>query len=824
MSRLGLWRQLRLSFRGLAKRPRFALTVVLLLALGIGGTTAIFTLLDALFLHPLPVSHLEQLVALYRTTKQEGGGFGGFDNFSYLDYRDIAERNRSFSGMALYQWMPMSLSGGDEPERIRGVFATSTYFTVLGIRPALGRFFLPQDDTPGGVQAEAVLSYGAWQRLFGSRRDAVGRTIRVNGHPFTVVGVGPRGFKGTDLDAGIDVWGPLQMWKVLTNRAALFDERDVATFHPLARLRPGVPSAAARSEMLDLAHQLTKEHPNEDKDKEINVLPLLAGAVVPREHGRYEGYGKTLALAAALILVIACVNVASLLGLRRLERRRELAIRQALGGGQSAVVATLFVENFVLFLLGGLASLAVARLGLSLLWSLRPPEFAPGAPQLEISLPLLGFALLVTFAVFLVVGVVQAFLGDRRNLVTALKDGGDAPGRRRLVQPRSLWVILEVALALVALIGANILLVSLRGSTSVDLGFDAGHVLAVTVAPGEQGYGAPQTLSYYRRAEERMRALPGVVAAAFSEHRLLRGSIFLRPIYVAGRADSVRSGDRPQQRVNAVTPGFFKTAGIPIVRGRDFTDSDCATCRPVAIINETLAKLAWPGQDAVGKIFHFDDMGTPGIEVVGVAHNAKVRYIHEPPTIFVYLPLAQSYAPSMTLHVRTAGDPAAMLPAVRRELRALDPNLPIAEADTMEHFVAGALWIDRTAALLLTLFGVLALALAVVGVYGMTLFLVFQQRRETGLRFALGATRGRVVRRILGGALAVASVGVALGWLLAWLALAPVLTSQLFGVTPRDPWSYLSQAALLLAAAALASALPAVWAARAAPADLLRGE
>ncbi len=810
-----LWRDVLFGLRGLLRKPGFATAAVLSLVLGLGTNTAIFTLLDAVFLRPLPLADLDRLVSVYHSIRNEAGEYAGENFISYPNYLDYQERSRSFSQLALYQWGPMNLTGGSEPQRVTGMYVTPNYFDLLALEPALGRLFGTQDADPAS-EAAAVLSHGCWQRLFGGDPEIRGRTLTVNGHSLTIVGVAPPGFRGTEMRVAVDVFLPLAMFERLSPFKAYFKVRGVAIFPALGKLADGVTAEQASTEMMGLARQLEEDYPKELEGLGAKALPLVDTTIVPRDRGRYVGYAKRL-LIVLVILLIACLSVANLLFVRGVERSRELAVRQALGAGRGRVFRQLLTENLLLFVIGALVSLPVAGLFLEVLWSFRPPEIAESALDLRLDFVVWGFSLAAALAVGIVFGLWPALRAARIDLVSNLKESeplAAGKGLPFLLRPRNLVVAMQVGLALLALIGAGLLIESLEKALEIDLGFDTDRLAVVSVAPGEQGYEEAQARDYYRRLVERARALPGVTAAALSQNRLLRGAVMRRQVFLPGREGAMEIGPMAFHRVNTVGPGFFETAGIALLKGRDFRDAEPEDLG-VAIVNETMAERLWPGEDPIGKRFHFDYPNEPPVEVVGVAAKARYRQIREPEQFFIYVPLAQSYASGMTLHVRSEGDPRALLPTLRGEARELDNALVLADVRTMRHFVDEALWLERATTSLGALFGLLALALAVVGVYGLLAYSVSRRQRELGILFALGAQRGDVVLRVLLEAGRVVFAGVVLGLVLAW---------QLLDISLLNPQTYLVWSLVLLAAALAGSFIPAWRAARINPIETLRTE
>ncbi len=827
-----LRQDVRLGIRLFFRRPGFTATAVLSLVLGIGLNTAVFTLWDSFFLHPLPVEDMESLAAVHVAWRRDSGEYaGGPHGHSYANYLDLKEGNRSFVDLAVYQWHPMNLSGGNEPERATGMFVTANYFQLLGIRPALGRFFYPEAEETPGIDPVVVLSHGCWSRLFGADPAIVDRTVKINGESFTVVGIAPRGFRGTEVTVSADFWLPIMMYPRVGPYAEWFDVRGMGIFPGIGRLRSGVSPAQAEDDLMSLSQQLEKTFGKHNEGLGARVRPLLEGTFLPNERDRHLDYGTTLGIAVGLILLIACINVSNLLLVRSGERTRELAVRQSLGAGRRRLVTQLLTENLLLFLLGGAFALPVGRLCLEILWRLRPPEFAADALTIGLDPRVFAFTLLTALLTGLIFGLLPALRASRPDLVVGLNMRESTPrrtadGRLRWLPLRRLLVTVQVALALGALISAGLYGRSLHNAYKVDLGFDAESLLALSLAPGDQGYDESRARELYRRLLEGIRSLPGVEAAALSENRLLRGAVRQLPVFPEGQDEPLQVGDRVAHRTNAVTPGYFATAGIPLVMGRDFDETVRADNSPVAIINETMARIAWPGENPIGKRFRFLQPTDPLVEVIGVARDARYRHVHEPEQFFFYLPEAQRFAGSMTLHVRAEGDPTALLGTVRRKIHALAPDLPLAGDRPMAEFVGDDLWLERASAALLSLFGLIAAALAALGVYGVMNQAVIQRQRELGIRMALGAQRKDVLRTVFGEGVKVIAAGVTIGLLLAALALklTSTVSSQLHDVGVMDPLVYTTAAGLLFAVALVGCWIPSRRALTTDPVAALRRE
>lgn len=818
------------GLRLVRRRPGFALAAIASLVLGIGLNTAVFSLLDEVFARPLPVEDLETLTTIYGTRRSDGGPFSGLYNWSYPDFRDLRENSRSFESMAAFQWYPMNFAGGAEPIRAKGMFATAEYFSLLGLEPHLGRFFLANADEVPGEPREVVLSYSSWRRHFGADPAVLDRTVRVNGETFQVVGVGPERFRGTVMTASIDFWLPMTTYPVVGPYGDWFEVRGTGFFVILGKLRTGVGPEQAEAEMMALSAQLEERFPKEMEGIGARVRPLRDNVFVPGDQARYQGYARTLRWASALILLVCGLNVAHLLVVNGLGRRQEIALRQAIGAPRGRIARQMMAESLVIFGLGGLLALPAAGFLLQLLWSFRPPQLPADALALALDSRVFVFAFVTTAVSGMVFGALPAWWASRIDLVGQLRLGtrtGTPGGLTRWLGVRRLLVIGQVALAVVAMFSAGLFLRALQSTHQLDLGYATESLLVVSLAPGEAGLDEETTRGFYERLVEEVSALPGVAAASLSENRLLRGAIWQQQVFWEGSEEAAVIGERASHRTNAVIPGFFETVGIELLEGRDFSTSlDRADTPPVAIINRTMAATAWPGEDPIGRRFTFDYPDHQLVEVVGVVEDTKYRHVREPEQFFIYLPLAQRFSARITLHVRAEEGvaPTALLEPVRRQIRTLAPELPLADASPLNRFVAEDLWLDRVSTSLLAAFGLLALALAAVGIYGVLAQFVDNRKREFGIRLSLGAGRVDLLRQLAVEVLALLGLGTLLGAGLTWalLRLGGALQAQLSEVRAGDPMTLGAVLLLLVAAAALGGWLPWYRAVSTDPASALR--
>jgi putative ABC transport system permease protein len=796
---------LRYAVRSLLRRPGFTAVAVATLALGIGANTAIFSVIHGLLLEPPPYAEPERLVMVQETNR------GELTQVAVANFVDLDREAGSYDGLAAYRWTSFNIAGGGErPERVEAGLATPDLFTALGVEPAHGRALSPQTDLAGGTPPrEVVLGPGLWQRRFASDPDVLGSTLRLDGEVFTIVGVLAEPLflpQATE----VELWVPLAVYARDEGRGTH------SNLAMVGRLAPGVPLAAARQEAAAVYARLAEEHPGTNVDVSAVVAPLAERLVED-----VRPAALVLWAAVGFVLLIACANLANLMLTRAAGRHRELAVRRALGAGRGRLVRQLLTESCVLGLAGGAAGLLLGAWGLELLRAALPP--GPRTERLAIDPTVLVFTLGLALATGLVIGLVPAWTASRRAAASGLAEGGrgggpDRGGRRL----RQLLVAAEVAMALVLLIGAGLMIDSFRKLRQVDPGFATGHLLvADLLLPGGDYDSDAKRLAFYSRLRERLAARPGVAGVTLASPLPLTDSSSASSFAVEGR--SYGYGENPSIRWSKVAPGYFEVMGVPVRAGRGFDERDEPGAPEVIVIDTLTAERQWPGEDAVGKRIRFTWQEGSWLTVVGVVAPVHHLELDQPPQPHVYLPLPQYPPGGAHLVVATEGEPLALADAVREEVAALDPELPLGDVATMEEQRRGGMSRYWYPMLILGLFAALALALAALGIYGVMSYAVAQRTREIGVRMALGAAREQVVRMVLSEGARVVLAGAVAG-LAAGLALARLMAGLLYEVTPGDPLS-LTLVTLVLTAVALAACLlPARRAASVEPMEALRWE
>lgn len=812
-----LLQDIRYAIRLLGKKPGFTAVAVISLALGIGANTAIFSLVNTAMLKALPVEQPEQLVTVY--TSRTGSGIS---IFSYPNYKDFRERNEVFTDMILYRFAPVSLSRGGDNERAWCYMVSGNYFDTLGVRPVLGRTFLPEEDQTEGSHPVMILSYDCWQQRFGANSNIVGTTVLLNSLNYTVIGVTPRGFNGTELVFAPDFYVPIMMNRQIEPGTNYLTRRGTENYFALGRLKPGVGMDQATASLNTLAYQLAQEYPDTNEGQEISLSP--PGLLIPDLRNSIFGFASVLMGVVALVLLVACTNLASLLLARATERQKEIAIRLAVGASRFRLVRQLITESVILSILGGTIGILLAMWVTDLVSSLKLPIDFPLLIDIEIDRSVLIFSILLSFVTGVIFGLIPALQATRPDLASTLKDETGVGGYRRS-RLRNGLVIAQLSLSLLLLIAAGLVVRSLY-TQAISPGFNSENVVTMSFDLYLQGYEPARSKEFVKQLMERCAALPGITDVSMIGYLPLSLNRSYDTVYIEGAAP-VRGANVPNVMNTTVWPDYFKTMGIPFVRGRDFNQQDKGDTKRVAIVNEAFARRFWPGVDsvnqAIGKRFSQQGSEGPYIEIVGIVSDGKYISLQEDPQPFLYTAMTQDNSFSPAIVARGQSSPQNTIAAIRQEVLGLDPNLPLYDVKTLNQHLGLSLFPARVAGILLGSFGLLVLVLAAVGVYGVMSYSVSRRTREIGLRMALGAGPREVLGMIVKQGMVMALIGLGIG-LVASLLLTRLMSGLLAGVSPTDPVTFISIPLLLGFIAFLACYLPARRAMKVDPMLALRYE
>ena len=809
-----LLQDLKYGLRMLKRNPGFTVLAVVTLALGIGANSTIFSWINSTLLNPIPgASHTSDLLSLAR-----GGTTRNPVSFSYLDYLDLRDRNHSFSGLIASDIRPMDLTGTGQPERIWSTLATANYFEVLGVRPILGRGFVPsEEEKPGGTPI-VVISYRFWHSHFAGDRSVIGRTMDINHHPFNIVGVAPAAFQGCQTGLVSDLWIPMTMEQQVVPGGDRLHHRSSDWLEVLGRLKPGVSLQQAHQEMNLLMQRIIEQYPDSHQGRnEVTLYPLWRA---PHGANAYFYILLPMLMAiAAVVLLLASANVANLLLVRSIARRREVAIRLSVGASRSRLVRQFLVESVLLALVGGGMAILLTGWTAGTFVRFIPPTNLPVALNVRLDRNVLLVTLAISMVTGIVFGVLPALRSSRLSPIVVLKEeaGAVSGGLQKARLARGL-VVSQIALSLLLLVSAGLFIRGFRKAQQVDPGFNPNHVLVASLDLFPAGYTSAQGREFDRQLLTKLNLLPGVRSATLADWMPLgfvTDSETIQPEgYVPQRQESmnIREAD--------VGPDYFHTLEIPLIAGRDFTARDTNDSQPVVIVNQAFADRYWPGQDAIGKRLKAEG---EWFTVVGITRTGTYDRFDETPQPFFYFPLFQNYSHNVIIHARVEGDALAFAPEVERAVHELNADLPVFLVAPLNSAIELATTNQRIAATFVGAFGLLALILAAVGIYGVIAYTTRQRTHEIGVRIALGAERSDVFRMVLNQGLRLILTGLAIG-LAASLALTRFLRGVLFGVATTDLATFASVAGLLCLVALAACLIPARRAATLEPTTALRYE
>jgi predicted permease len=810
-----LWQDIKYGWRTLLKSPGFTFVAVLTLALGIGANSTIFSWINSTLLHPLPgVKDTNTLVTLSRGTSLNDLAF------SYPDLKDLRAANKSFSGLAAFQPLPISVTGLRKPERVWATLASANYFEVLGLRPFRGRGLVPADDEKPGGSPVVVISYGFWQNHFDGQDSAVGQKLNINQHPFTIVGVGPPLFKGTQTGLHSELWIPLSMQQDVMVYRGLLERREADWLLLLGRLRPGVEVQPAQQEMTLLLQQLARNFPDAHRrSNTVTVDPLWKSPLGANGAARLYILLPMLLAIAGVVLLLACVNVANLLLVRSVARRRELAIRLSMGAGRWRLVRQLLVESLLLSVAGGCAALLITMWSAGTFVRFIPSTSLPLSLEMPVDRTVLMATALLSVLTSVVFGILPALRSARLTPVAVLKEeSAGVSGTLNKARLSSAMVVAQMSLSLLLLICAGLFLRSLQNTQRFDPGFNPNNVLLATFELFPAGYNDADGAQFQKQLIAKLEATPGVQSvslATWLPFSFSWDSVMIQPEnYVAQPNESLEIGS------SHIAPNYLRTMQIPLVAGREFTPQDNESAQSVAVVNQAFVDRYWPRQNAIGKKLSFNYKWAT---VVGVAGNSDYERLNEPPQPFLYRPLFQDYYSTAAIHVRVTGDPMTFAPTLEKTVHELSPDLPLFDVNTLKSRIEVASTLSRIAGTLVGAFGIIALILAAIGIYAVIAYTTRQRTREIGIRMAVGAQQSDIRKLVLGQGLRLTIVGLAMGLAVA-LLLTRFLSTLLFGIRSTDALTYLSVALLLCVVALTACYLPARRAMKVDPVITLRNE
>jgi predicted permease len=806
------WQDIRYAMRVMRKKPAFAVFAILTLALGIGVNTVVFSIANAILLRPIPATEPDRLIRIYQRTAEGSVQ----QRFSYPDYKDLSDGTSLLEGIAAVSLAPFRLESGDHSEQILGEAVSGNYFSLLGVQALHGRVISEADDQSGS-RSVVLLSQRFWEQRFENNSSVNGQTIRLNGKVFDVIGVMDSKFTGTFAGARIDAWIPLLNSQSMME-SDWQNDRGKMSVHLMARLKPDVSIDQVNAELGSVFSRLEKAYPDTNRGKRIFSTPatLLHGNL---RKGASIFFAAVMVL-MAVVLLIACSNLASLLVTRAMERSREMAIRISLGANRKLLAQQLFTESFLFAVLGGVAGLAVAVWTSQLIITFWPVPTVPIHFDFQPDVRVFLFCFGLTVLTGVLLGLAPVLQGNRQDLVSALKQdsGSSFFSRMRL---KNVLLTAQISLSLILLICAALFVQSWQNAEQLDPGFNPQNMLAMDINVAEKGFTKEQGVLYYEQLAQRVQNLPGVVSVALTDLAPVDLATARTPVRIAGHAPPAGQ-DALLISSNRISPGYFETTQMQLLRGRDFQEQDDANAKPVVIINETMARRYWQNEDPIGKSFQIGEGFVSGA-IVGIAKDAKYRTPGEEPTPHMYLPYEQFYEPGLSLLIRTQQNPKSLVHPIEREMSLLDSNIQAFFARSMEEHLAFSFLPVRLGGSLLGFFGLLGLLLACIGIYAAISFQVAQRKREIGIRMAIGARPQRILQLFVQRGLKLSLIGSAIG-MVGSFAVTQLLSSLLIGVGTHDPITFVLVPLSLILVSFFASALPAYRASRLDPLKSLRYE
>lgn len=799
---------LRLALRRLANTPAFTIVTVLTLALALGANTTTFSALNHFLLRPLPVEHPEQLVFL---------NSGRSPVQSYPVYLDLRDRNRTLSGLISYRISPVAFSQGGKNAQLWGYEATGNYFDMLGVHALLGRTFTPDDDRRGSTHPVIVINYNAWQKRFGGDPNVLGKKAKLNGLDYTIIGVMPKEFYGTEILLAPEFWVPMTMEPQIEPSNNWLDNRGTHDIDVVGRIKPGFTVRQVSADLNLIAADLSRTH-REDEGMKIDLSPPgLIGATL---RGPVLGFTAVLVGVSGMVLLIACVNIAGMLLARASARRKEVSICLAIGAPRNRIIRQLLTESLLLAIAGAVAGILLATGLFDLIGNVRFPLNIPAVTSMPLDWRVLSFTLVVCVLTTLLFGLAPAIQSVRVDLVSALKN--QLSERFRRVQVRDLLVGAQVTLSVVLLVGTILVIRSLQRAVTIDVGFNPRHAAMAQFDVGLVGYSEDRGKAFERRLLDRLAATPGLESYALASSLPLGLGQSMTSVYGEGRP-APKAADAPGAFYYSVSPGYFRTMQTRLIAGRDFDEHDNKDAPRVAIVNEAFARRVFPGENALGKRYHTGPSSSNWVQIVGIVQDGKYQSMNDFDELALFWPRAQRYDSTFTVVARSSASSASVLQAIQRIVNSLDPELPFFQADTLEDHLSFPLLPAKIAASMLGAFGLLAAVLAATGVYGMLAYAISRRSREIGIRVAIGATRKNVLALVLKRAAIVVAVASVIGSALA-LGLGRLFTPVLYGVSPRDGTTFALALALMGGIGLLACLVPTRRALRIDPAVALRDE